>query len=105
MITGGTRRDFRERTSKRIWTWLLVSANWLQKSTARLDSWRLPGCLRKGRTSFRYPEPSVGVIGRKCCSVNLKLSADDLERLEEVVPKGVAAGQRYSESMMNLVNG
>ncbi|MGB2626482.1 MAG: aldo/keto reductase [Candidatus Acidiferrum sp.] len=38
-------------------------------------------------------------------AVNLKLSADDLERLEEVVPKGVAAGQRYPESMMNLVNG
>ena len=44
-------------------------------------------------------------LEENAAAVNLKLSADDLERLEEVVPKGVAAGQRYPESMMNLVNG
>lgn len=38
-------------------------------------------------------------------AVRLKLSADDLRRIEEVAPKGIAAGQRYPESMMNLVNG
>jgi hypothetical protein len=33
------------------------------------------------------------------------LSSDDLRRIEEVAPKGAAAGQRYPQAMMNLVNG
>jgi hypothetical protein len=35
----------------------------------------------------------------------VKLSADDLRRIDEVAPHGAAAGQRYPEHMMNLVNG
>jgi aryl-alcohol dehydrogenase-like predicted oxidoreductase len=38
-------------------------------------------------------------------AVDLKLTADDLRRLSEVFPSGAAAGLRYPEHMMNLING
>jgi aryl-alcohol dehydrogenase-like predicted oxidoreductase len=37
-------------------------------------------------------------------SLEVQLSAADLRRIEETFPKGVAAGQRYSEQMMQLIN-
>jgi aryl-alcohol dehydrogenase-like predicted oxidoreductase len=53
----------------------------------------IPGTKRR-----RYLEENVAAL-------NVKLSADDLRRLEEVAPKGAASGQRYPEHMMALVNG
>ncbi len=38
-------------------------------------------------------------------ALNVKLSADDLRCIDQVAPHGSAAGQRYPEHMMNLVNG
>ena len=37
-------------------------------------------------------------------SLEVQLSAADLRRIEETFPKGVVAGQRYSEQMMQLIN-
>ncbi len=53
----------------------------------------IPGTKRR-----KYLEENV-------VALNVKLSADDLRRLEEVAPKGAASGQRYPEHMMTLVNG
>jgi aryl-alcohol dehydrogenase-like predicted oxidoreductase len=53
----------------------------------------IPGTKRR-----EYLEENVGAL-------NVDLSANDLRRIEEVAPKGVASGQRYPEAMMNLVNG
>jgi len=36
--------------------------------------------------------------------VDLKLTSDDLRRLNEVFPSGAASGLRYPEQMMNRVN-
>jgi len=36
-------------------------------------------------------------------ALDLMLSADDLERIDEVAPKDVAAGSRYPEAMMRLL--
>ena len=36
-------------------------------------------------------------------ALDLMLSADDLERIDEVAPKDVAAGSRYPEAMMKLL--
>ena len=38
-------------------------------------------------------------------AMDLELASDDLRRLSEVFPSGAAAGMRYPEHMMNLVNG
>ena len=43
-----------------------------------------------------YLEENIGAL-----SVNL--TAEDLKRLEELIPKGAAAGARYGEAMMTLI--
>jgi aryl-alcohol dehydrogenase-like predicted oxidoreductase len=52
----------------------------------------IPGTKRR-----KYLEENVGAL-------NVKLSPDDLRRLEEVAPKGAASGLRYPEHMMAMVN-
>jgi aryl-alcohol dehydrogenase-like predicted oxidoreductase len=53
----------------------------------------IPGTKRRN-----YLEENVGAL-------NVTLSPEDLRRIEEVAPKGVASGQRYPATMMQLVNG
>jgi aryl-alcohol dehydrogenase-like predicted oxidoreductase len=43
-------------------------------------------------------------LEENAAAVDLKLTSDDLRRLNEVFPSGAAAGMRYPEHMMNLVN-
>ena len=52
----------------------------------------IPGTKRR-----RYLEDNLGAL-------ELKLTAGDLARIQEVAPRGAAAGPRYPESMMGLVN-
>jgi len=52
----------------------------------------IPGTKRR-----KYLEENVGAL-------NVKLTADDLRRINEVFPQGVAAGQRYSEQGMKLID-
>ncbi len=52
----------------------------------------IPGTKRR-----KYLEENVGAI-------NVRLSRDDLTRIDEVAPKGAAAGPRYPEAMMAFVN-
>jgi aryl-alcohol dehydrogenase-like predicted oxidoreductase len=52
----------------------------------------IPGTKRR-----KYLEDNVG-------AVNVQLVAEDLRRIEEAFPSGVAAGERYSAQMMQLVN-
>jgi aryl-alcohol dehydrogenase-like predicted oxidoreductase len=37
-------------------------------------------------------------------ALDLEISAEDLRRIDEIAPRGVAAGTRYPEQMMHLVN-
>jgi aryl-alcohol dehydrogenase-like predicted oxidoreductase len=53
----------------------------------------IPGTKRRS-----YLEENVAAAG-------LKLSERDLLRIEEIFPAGAAAGQRYPETMMKIVNG
>jgi aryl-alcohol dehydrogenase-like predicted oxidoreductase len=50
-----------------------------------------------GTKQRKYLEEDVGAL-------NLRLTAEDLKRLEEVFPQGAAAGARYPEQMMRLVS-
>jgi aryl-alcohol dehydrogenase-like predicted oxidoreductase len=52
----------------------------------------IPGTKRR-----KYLEENAG-------AVEIDLTIDDLRRLNEVFPTGAAAGQRYPEHMMALVN-
>jgi aryl-alcohol dehydrogenase-like predicted oxidoreductase len=44
-------------------------------------------------------------LEENAASVDVKLTSEDLRRLREVFPAGAAAGLRYPEHMMDLVNG
>jgi aryl-alcohol dehydrogenase-like predicted oxidoreductase len=44
-------------------------------------------------------------LEENAAAVDLKLTRGDLRRLSEVFPTGAAAGLRYPEHMMNLING
>jgi aryl-alcohol dehydrogenase-like predicted oxidoreductase len=52
----------------------------------------IPGTKRR-----RYLEENLGAL-------DVVLGSGDLARLDEVMPPGAAAGLRYSEPMMALVN-
>jgi aryl-alcohol dehydrogenase-like predicted oxidoreductase len=52
----------------------------------------IPGTKRR-----KYLEENVGAL-------KIKLTAGDLRGIDQVAPKGVAAGARYPENMMSLVN-
>ncbi len=53
----------------------------------------IPGTKRR-----KYLEENVAAI-------DVKLTKDDLRRIEEIFPTGAAAGERYPEHMMKIVNG
>ena len=63
--------------------WVLAQGN---------DIVPIPGTKRR-----KYLEDNAG-------AVEVKLSAEDRRRIEEVFPSGAAAGERYPEHMMQLVN-
>jgi aryl-alcohol dehydrogenase-like predicted oxidoreductase len=44
-------------------------------------------------------------LEENAAAVDVKLTSEDLRRLREVFPAGAAAGSRYPESMMSLING
>ncbi len=52
----------------------------------------IPGTKRR-----KYLEENAG-------AVDVTLTAEDLRRIEEAIPRGSAAGERYSEQMMRTVN-
>ena len=43
-----------------------------------------------------YLEENIGAL-------DVSLTAEDLKRLDELIPKGAAAGARYGETMMTLI--
>jgi aryl-alcohol dehydrogenase-like predicted oxidoreductase len=51
-----------------------------------------------GTKQRRYLEENLGAL-------DIELSATDLEQIEEVAPKGVAAGERYHEAGMRTIDG
>jgi aryl-alcohol dehydrogenase-like predicted oxidoreductase len=53
----------------------------------------IPGTKRR-----KYLEENVAAL-------DVKLTQEDLRRIDEIFPTGAAAGERYPESMMNIVNG
>jgi len=50
-----------------------------------------------GTKRVKYLEENVGALG-------VTLTADDLAQIEKTLPKGAAAGERYNEQMMRLID-
>ena len=51
-----------------------------------------------GTTSRAHFEEDLGAL-------DIALTAEDLARIDEIAPKGIAVGERYSEMAMKVVNG
>jgi aryl-alcohol dehydrogenase-like predicted oxidoreductase len=43
-------------------------------------------------------------LEQNTAAVDITLTPEELRRIEEVAPRGVASGLRYAEEMMKLVN-
>lgn len=43
-------------------------------------------------------------LEQNTAAVDITLTPEELRRIEEVAPRGVAGGLRYAEEMMKLVN-
>jgi aryl-alcohol dehydrogenase-like predicted oxidoreductase len=52
----------------------------------------IPGTKRR-----KYLEENVAAL-------EVEITSEDIERINEVAPKGVAAGTRYAEAQMSAVN-
>jgi aryl-alcohol dehydrogenase-like predicted oxidoreductase len=51
-----------------------------------------------GTKHRRFLEENIGAL-------SVELTSSDLKEIEEVAPKGVAAGERYHEAGMRTING
>jgi aryl-alcohol dehydrogenase-like predicted oxidoreductase len=53
----------------------------------------IPGTKRR-----KYLEENVAAL-------DVRLTPDDLRRIDEFAPKGVASGRRYPQALMGSING
>jgi len=87
--------------------WRQSSAHVIPAKAGRVPN---PSVPRLSRT--RAPDQVVPIPGTKrrqyvqenVDALEVEIAAQDLERLDEIAPKGVTAGARYSEPGMAAVN-
>jgi aryl-alcohol dehydrogenase-like predicted oxidoreductase len=48
---------------------------------------------------------SVKRLEENVAAADIELSPQELEQIEQVAPRGAAAGERYNEAMVGLLNG
>jgi aryl-alcohol dehydrogenase-like predicted oxidoreductase len=102
--TAGTRRGSRARTSRRTWTSYVRSRQWRERKAVCRPNWRSPGFWRRGDDIVpipgtkrrKYLEENVGAL-------DVRLSAEDLARIDRVIPPGMAAGTRYAAPQMQAL--
>ena len=98
-------RASRARTSRRTSSSSTRSRHGAARRAHRRRSSRWPGCWRRATTSCRSPAPSgVRYLDENIGALDVTLTADDLQRLDEILPPGAAAGPRYHERGMKTVN-
>jgi aryl-alcohol dehydrogenase-like predicted oxidoreductase len=102
--TAGTRRGSRARISRRTWTSYVRSRQWRERKAVCRPNWRSPGFWRRGDDIVpipgtkrrKYLEENVGAL-------DVRLSAEDLARIDRVIPPGMAAGTRYAAPQMQAL--
>ena len=60
--------------------------------------------MSSGLTGCPYADEFLLPAIREC-GHPLELTAQEMDRIEAIVPKGVAAGSRYNAAMATLLNG
>ena len=94
-----TTRASRARRSRPTCGWSRPCGRWPPRRASPPGSSRWPGCWPRARTSSRSPAPSGAATWRRTSARSRSSStADDLARLDEIAPPGVAAGGRYADA-------
>ena len=76
-----------------------------REGRARPPSSRSPGSSRRATTSSRSRAPSAArYLEENVGAVAVELSAADLDAIDAVAPRDVAAGERYTPEMMARIN-
>ncbi len=104
-ITGASHRAFRERTSKRIWTSCVA---WKRSPPARKNckpsQLALAWVLAQGDDVIPIPGTKRrAYLEENVAAIQVSLTTEDLRQLDQVMPRGAAAGARYPESMMRVI--
>ena len=96
-ITGATRRASKARTSPRTWSWCAsIERAGARQERARRRSSRWRGCWRAATTSCPSPAPRSAPTSRRTWRPpTIRLTSDELARIDAIAPSGVAAGGRY----------
>ena len=59
---------------------------------------------RRGGRDFHSRDEEAFLFRGDAAAVNVALTPEELQHLEEVAPRGAASGSRYPEEMMRAVN-
>jgi len=76
-----------------------------RRRAARRPSSPWPGCSPRARISCRSRYQARNYLDENAAAADIVLTAEDLRRIDEVAPHGVAAGARYPDNAMRSVNG
>ena len=104
--TAGSLPAFKAKTFRGISTSYAGSSKSRKRRAASHLSSLWHGCSRSDKNIVPIP----GTKRRKyleenVAAIDVKLTKEDLRRIEEIFPTGAAAGDRYPEHMMKIVNG
>ena len=105
MITAAIPLVSRVRTFRRILIWCVGSRKLRTEKSCKPSQLALAWVLAQGDDIVpipgtkrrKYLEENVGAL-------DLKLTPNDLRRIDEVFPRDATSGARYPEHMMHLVN-
>ena len=96
---------FQAKISTTICGWCKAWRNWARARDTRRHSSRSPGCFTKAKTSCRFPARAGGAtLPRTWQPRDIKLAGCDQLFLAEHFPTDVAAGPRYGESAMKMLD-
>ena len=96
--SAATTRASRARTSTRTWSSWSACARSPPSATSRRASSRSRGCSHQSEDIVPIPGTKRReYLEENAAADDIELSADELERIDEAAPAGVAAGERYPD--------
>jgi len=98
-------RAFRGRTSSKTWDLANEIKEIAKEKGCTSAQLALAWVLAQGKDIVPIPGTKrTSYLEENIKALQLRLTQEDLRRIDEVAPKGVAAGGRYPEPGMRLVN-
>ena len=103
-MSGAIIPDFRERTSEETAVWWTRCASWPRQHHCTPAQLALAWLLAQGEDMAPIPGTKRRLyLDENLGALDVKLTAADLARIDETVPRGAAAGPRYNAELMKHV--